>query len=90
MTCIATPRHKNPCPGGHEIYSFGTPSFVIIPLHLVCLNHAQNREDRNTSILHNLFQKYLFLGFGGVMKFRFVFFLILQMLHTMHRMTQQF
>ena len=22
---MATPPHKNPCPGGHEIYKFGRP-----------------------------------------------------------------
>ena len=25
MTYMATPLHKNPCPGGHEIYNFGRP-----------------------------------------------------------------
>ena len=25
MTYMATPWHKNPCPGGHEIYNFGRP-----------------------------------------------------------------
>ena len=25
MTYMATPQHKNPCPGGHEIYNFGRP-----------------------------------------------------------------
>ena len=24
MTCIATFQHSKPCPGGHEIYNFGT------------------------------------------------------------------
>ena len=24
MTCIATFQHTKPCPGGHEIYNFGT------------------------------------------------------------------
>ena len=25
MTYMATPSHKNPCPGGHESYNFGIP-----------------------------------------------------------------
>ena len=25
MAYLATPQHKNPCPGGHEIYKFGRP-----------------------------------------------------------------
>ena len=25
MTYMAPPQHKNPCPGGHEIYNFGRP-----------------------------------------------------------------
>ena len=25
MTYMATPKHKNPCPRGHEIYNFGRP-----------------------------------------------------------------
>ena len=24
---MATPQHKNPCPGSHEIYIFGRPFF---------------------------------------------------------------
>ena len=27
MTYMATPQHKNPCPGSHEIYKFGRPFF---------------------------------------------------------------
>ena len=25
MTYVTMPYHKNPCPGGHEIYNFGRP-----------------------------------------------------------------
>ena len=28
MTCMATPYHKNPCPGGNQIYNFGGP-FIL-------------------------------------------------------------
>ena len=42
ITYMATPHHKNPCPGGHVIYNVGTP---FLDHHyytlIVCLNHAQ-------------------------------------------------
>mgnify|MGYP003685853757 CR=1 FL=1 len=31
---------KNPCSGGHEIYSLVDPSLVIITIHSVCLIYA--------------------------------------------------
>ena len=31
-TCMTTPKHKNPCPMGHEIYNFGRP---FLGLHRV-------------------------------------------------------
>ena len=36
MTCMAMPLHKNPCPGGHEIYNFSRPFLVIISLPDPC------------------------------------------------------
>ena len=42
---MATPLHKNPCPGGHEIYNFGLdPSSVIITIHFsaLCLGVEKN------------------------------------------------
>ena len=37
---MATPSHKNPCPGGHEIYNFGRPSlahhYYILDLSDLC------------------------------------------------------
>ena len=33
MTYMATPQHKNPWPGGHEIYNFGKPFFGYHLLH---------------------------------------------------------
>ena len=39
--CTTTPQHKNPCPGGHEIYSFGGPFLGhhnnILSLSVLCL-----------------------------------------------------
>ena len=37
MWHMATPWHKNSCPEGHEIYSFGNPYLVIITVSLVGL-----------------------------------------------------
>ena len=35
------PHHKNPCPGGHEIYNFGRPFLgyhhLVLSLSEVCL-----------------------------------------------------
>ena len=40
MTYMATPKHKNPCAGGHEITILVDPSLVIITIYLVCLIYA--------------------------------------------------
>ena len=41
MTYMAMPWHKNPCPGGHEIYNFGRPflglHYYILSLSDLCL-----------------------------------------------------
>ena len=41
MTYMATPQHKNPDPGGHEIYNFGRPflghHYYILGLSDLCL-----------------------------------------------------
>ena len=38
---MITPQHKNPCPGGHEIYNFGRPflghHYYILGLSYLCL-----------------------------------------------------
>ena len=38
---MATPLHKNPCPGGHEIYNFGRPfrghHYYTLSLSDLCL-----------------------------------------------------
>ena len=41
MTYMATPLHKNPYPGGHEIYNFGRPFLGHhYYIHLVCMDRA--------------------------------------------------
>ena len=37
---MATPLHKNPCPGVMKFINLVDPSLVIITIHLVYLNHA--------------------------------------------------
>ena len=49
---MATPLHKNPCPGGHEIYKFGRPPLVIITIHLVYMDYALDQSRKN-------FKKYI-------------------------------
>ena len=49
MIYMAMPQHKNPCPGGHEIYNFGGP---FLGHHLICLNHAPVQRRRS-------FRKYI-------------------------------
>ena len=44
MTYMATPLHKNPSPGGHEIYNFGRPFLNIITLYLVYLIFAWEKR----------------------------------------------
>ena len=47
MTYMATPLHKNPCPGGHEIYNFGRPfldhHYYILGLSDQCLGVKRRR-----------------------------------------------
>ena len=47
MTYTATPQHKNPCPGGHEIYNFGSPFLClhnyILSLSEQCLGEQRKR-----------------------------------------------
>ena len=40
MTYMATPKHKNPYPRGHEIYNFVRPFLTHHNYALVCLKHA--------------------------------------------------
>ena len=48
---MITPQHKDPCPGGYEIYNF-YHSLVIITIHLLCLKHAPEYRRR-------IFKKYI-------------------------------
>ena len=40
MTCMVTPKQKNPCPGSDEIYNFDRLFLVIMVIYLVSFNHA--------------------------------------------------
>ena len=82
---MATPLHKNLCPGGHEI--FLDRFLVIIIIHWVCMDHAPEKRRRffffkNTSILYFLPKYYLPLRWGGVMKFTVSCLLTIRMLHN--------
>ena len=61
---MVMPKHKNPCPGRHEIYNFGRPflgnHYYLLSLSDLCLD----LRNTCTSILHFLPQNYL-LGGGG-------------------------
>ena len=46
MTNMAMPQHKNPCPGGHEIYIIGAAfsghyNYMSISIYLVYLLYVQ-------------------------------------------------
>ena len=64
---MATPLHKNPCHGGHEIYNFGRA--LLITIGLLCMDHAPEKRLRflfsNASILHFLPQITSPWGGGG-------------------------
>ena len=81
MTFKATPYHKNPCPGGHEIYNFLGHHYYILGLSDQCLGVEKTIYFRNTAILHFLPQNSLPLGWG-VIKYTISCLLTLQMLHT--------
>ena len=48
MTYMATPQHKNPCPGVMKVTISVDPSLVMvtITIHLVCLNHAPEQRSK--------------------------------------------
>ena len=59
MTSLATPKHKNPCPGGHDIYNLGRPFlshyFYKLTLSGLCLgvekNNAFSLNELNGQVL---------------------------------------
>ena len=61
MTYMATPKHKNPCTWGHEIYNFGKP---IVELSLLytkfILNMSQSGEE--DSLRNSVFSLYFIYG----------------------------
>ena len=84
MTQMATPKHKNSCPGGHENYNFYRPFLVIITIYLVCLIYSQEQRRRffKKYINFKLFTtKFPPLGMG-IMKYTISCLLILQMILT--------
>ena len=90
MTDMATPRHKNPCPWGYEIYNFSRPFFSHDYYTLILYGPCNGVEKkiflRNASILYFLPQNNLPLGWGDHNKFYIKFTIsclfTLQMLHT--------
>ena len=44
-TYMATPLHKNPCPGGHEIYNFGRP-FLVHHYYIIGLSDLYLSEEK--------------------------------------------
>ena len=83
MTCMATPQHKTPYPGVHEIYNFGRPflghHYFIHSLSDLCL---EVEKIFKKYIIFTLFtQNYLPLTWGA-MKCTISCLLIQQMPHT--------
>ena len=57
MTYMATSKHKNPCPGGHEIYNFGRPFLChhyYIIIYLVCLSDSGDLKNNDYMYLIGL------------------------------------
>ena len=61
MTYLATPKHKNSCPGGHEIYNFVGPflghHYYTLSLSDLCLGVEKKIFKRN-----NVFSPYNLYG----------------------------
>ena len=70
MTYMATPQHKNPCPGGHEIYNFGRP---FLGYHYYILGLSDQCLGVEKKIFQEIHQFYIFypkitpppFGWGG-------------------------
>ena len=83
---MATPLHKNPCPGGHEIYNFGRP-FLGHYYYTLSLYGLCPRVEKKIffSEIHQFYtllpQNYFPLGLRA-MKFTISCRLTLKMLHT--------
>ena len=52
MTNMATPQHKNPCPGALKCTILVDSSFVIITTYSVCLIYAQQERRNFKDIMH--------------------------------------
>ena len=87
MTYMATPYHKNICPGGHEMYNFGRPflghHYYIISLSDLCLGIENIFYEVLVHQFYTFFPQITFpwVG-GGVMKFTISCLLTLKMLHS--------
>ena len=59
---MAAPRHKNPCPGGHEIYNFRTPflghHYLILSLSDLC---PGVKKKIFKGIMHVQYMTYIYL-----------------------------
>ena len=60
MTYLATPLHKNPCPGGYIIYNFGGPflghHYYNLSFSDLCLGVEKKEFHRNNIFsLYNLY-----------------------------------
>ena len=57
---MTKPLHKNPCPGGHEIYNFGVDSSLVIITKLSLSDLCLSEEKKLlTDIMHFHYMTYL-------------------------------
>ena len=81
---MVTPLHKNPCPGGHEIYKFGRPflghHYYILVFSDQCLEVEKKIFKKYSNF--TLFTPNLPPFKWGVMKFTILCLLTLQILYT--------
>ena len=80
------PQHRNPCPGGHEIYNFGRPFLghhnYIHSLSVLCLG-VEKKIFKEIHQFYTFYTKITSSWDGeGVMNFTISCLFTLQLLHT--------
>ena len=86
MTYMTTPKHKNPCRGGHLISNFGRP-FLVHYYYILSLSEPCSKVEnfffkRIIYQFYHVYPKITSLLGWGLMKFTVSRLLTLQMLYT--------
>ena len=85
MTYTATPQHKNPCPGCHEVYNFGRP-FLAPHYHILGLSDLCQEVEKEIfkEIMHFQIMTYMIMPCPGAGVYEIYNFGRLFLIHHYH------